>query len=742
MNLDDFEFLPEPESVQQPTTDTGWVVLSVEDNPAYQQSLVFALSDMRFRDKPITLITANSRQAAATLISQRSDINVILLDVVMEEDDSGLRLVNTIREVFGNKTVRIVLLTGQPGVAPRLDVMQSYDIDDYWLKSKMNKDSLQTVLFSNLRTWHHLNMLEEAKKGLQLIISASQHLDSKRSLPDFADHVLATLANLIGAAKGGIVCTIQAEGQTPFAETVLAASGHFESLRDTKSRGFTEQIAQLITRAMESHSHVFEDDINVLYFANPSVTDTAYICVADAAESLNEQQIYLMQVFSENVQTNFTNIALFNRLSELAYKDPVLGIFNLNRLHRELQVIDAEQWDESQLIACCIDEYASMQLTFGSQFMHKFLLAVYQFLTDLLPDSYMQAKIADDKIVFITEHPVDVDYLRHHASHPIRVDGVEHRLPLRFSTVALNLTDKHNSELLISTALHTIELARSKKVGALTCTVNPEEEAARRVHDINRLTCTIAQNLFQIHLQPKIDLVDKTLVGFEALARWQTKEGDFIPPDKFIHLAEQAGLIGQVDSCIAELAAQALETLQQHGIHLPIAINLSVLDFDDEFYLDRILQKFTRRSLDTGLVEIEITESAAMEHYHQLHSQLIDAIERGFKVAIDDFGTGYSSLSHITELPATSLKIDRSFVSNLGVEQKAGHVVDMILRLSQRFGFTVVAEGIESDAQAELLRKAGCQVGQGYLFAKPMPLNDVIAWVRSGAYGISAAYKG
>jgi EAL domain-containing protein (putative c-di-GMP-specific phosphodiesterase class I) len=170
--------------------------------------------------------------------------------------------------------------------------------------------------------------------------------------------------------------------------------------------------------------------------------------------------------------------------------------------------------------------------------------------------------------------------------------------------------------------------------------------------------------------------------------------------------------------------------LNKADINVTIAINVSVQDLENKKYLASLLQQFEATGISKHQIELEITESKAMLQYQALHKLLSELIDEGFSIAIDDFGTGYSSLSHITELPAQTLKIDRSFVSNLVESQKARHIVVMILRLSKRFGFKVVAEGIETDAQRLMLIKYGCHIGQGYLFAKPMALEDAIAWVK------------
>jgi EAL domain-containing protein (putative c-di-GMP-specific phosphodiesterase class I)/PleD family two-component response regulator len=722
---------PDPAKNQtQTTTSESWTILSVEDDEAYQASLNFSLSDITFQNKPLKILNANSRASAATIISRHPEISLILLDVMMEEDDSGLRLINTIREVLGNKTVRIILLTGQPGVTNCTDAMQEYDIDDYWLKSQFSKDHLKTVIYSNLRTWHHLKMMEDAKKGLQLIIEASQNLAQYRSVPEFANYILATLAGLIGASDGGVICAQLTKNHNPADSKVIASSGSFSIGRKQPNAPLGEDVIQKFKAVWNAKSHLFSDNSSTLYFPASEFSDQSYFCLVKSEHELSEHQIYLLQIFSENVQTNFTNIALFNRLSELAYQDPLLGIYNRNRLIRELDVMSNETWQDSQLIICCIDDYPSLQLALGREFLERCISALYLLLTEQLPNAIMATKIAADKLILVLPNSVECDHTNRLTSQALPIDGVEHRVPLRICHVPLRYIQKNDSVQAITTAEHTLELARRNCVNTLVFSPTQGQSTADRVIQLAELRNALANKELTIALQPKIDLKTDELVGFESLARWTKADGSIIPPDVFIPLAEQAGLIDLLDIQIVEKTLAAMLVLNKADINVTIAINVSVQDLENKKYLASLLQQFEATGISKHQIELEITESKAMLQYQALHKLLSELIDEGFSIAIDDFGTGYSSLSHITELPAQTLKIDRSFVSNLVESQKARHIVVMILRLSKRFGFKVVAEGIETDAQRLMLIKYGCHIGQGYLFAKPMALEDAIAWVK------------
>ncbi|MGP4843987.1 DUF3369 domain-containing protein [Marinobacter sp. 1Y8] len=206
-NLFAFELDDRSSEHKTPPTDIQlhWKVLSVDDNPHYQQSLAFALNNVRILGRPVTLITTDSAAKASRIMRDTPDIAVALLDVVMETDDAGLRLVNTIRETLNNQLTRIVLVTGQPGMAPRLDVMETFDIDDYWNKTELTHDHLISMLSGNLRSWRKAAELEEARSGLEQLVNACQAITHKRYLTELTRTVLQHLGSLAGTTDG-IVC--------------------------------------------------------------------------------------------------------------------------------------------------------------------------------------------------------------------------------------------------------------------------------------------------------------------------------------------------------------------------------------------------------------------------------------------------------------------------------------------------------------------------------------------------------
>ncbi|HEX4927965.1 MAG TPA: EAL domain-containing protein [Burkholderiales bacterium] len=230
---------------------------------------------------------------------------------------------------------------------------------------------------------------------------------------------------------------------------------------------------------------------------------------------------------------------------------------------------------------------------------------------------------------------------------------------------------------------------------------------------------------FQLHYQAKIDLASGRPCGAEALLRWEHPERGRVPPVEFIPVLEETGLIVPVGEWVLRKACEDLKAWQAAGLPaMPVAVNLSARQFRQHDLDERIRAIIAAAGVDPSLLEFEITESQLMhdpEHGIRVLERLAAA---GLRIAIDDFGTGYSSLAYLTRFPLASLKIDRSFVADALSDAADGTMVRTIVDMAHTLGFTVVAEGVERDAQAAFLRTLGCEQAQGFFFARPMTARD------------------
>ena len=245
---------------------------------------------------------------------------------------------------------------------------------------------------------------------------------------------------------------------------------------------------------------------------------------------------------------------------------------------------------------------------------------------------------------------------------------------------------------------------------------------------LGELRQAIDSNELRLHFQPKVDLRTGEVRGAEALVRWAHPVRGAVSPSEFIPFAEQTGFIRNVTRWVIDAALGQVRAWLEAGIEIPVAINVSARDLSGAELPDLLAGAMRRHRVEPHLVSIEITESGLMEDPQHAERILRRVRDLGIAIAIDDYGIGYSGLSYLTRLTVDSLKIDRSLVNNLRLESKNAAVVRSTILLGQNLGLTVVAEGVETPDQIELLRQFGCHQAQGFGLAKPMPAEQLIAW--------------
>lgn len=242
-------------------------------------------------------------------------------------------------------------------------------------------------------------------------------------------------------------------------------------------------------------------------------------------------------------------------------------------------------------------------------------------------------------------------------------------------------------------------------------------------HDLQR---ALEQKEFILYYQPIVDLQTQKLVGFEALLRWQNSQRGMVSPIKFISCMEQTGLIIPVGMIVLKQACEQLRAWQLQGwTELTMSVNLSVRQFTCPTLLADIDRVLAETAINPERLKLEITESAIMDNAEMAIALTREIRSRHIQISIDDFGTGYSSLSYLHRFPFDNLKIDRSFVSQIELQDSGYQVTKIIIALSNQLGLAVIAEGIETTQQLEYLQKLGCEYGQGYLFSEALPASEI-----------------
>ena len=244
------------------------------------------------------------------------------------------------------------------------------------------------------------------------------------------------------------------------------------------------------------------------------------------------------------------------------------------------------------------------------------------------------------------------------------------------------------------------------------------------------LRAALERRQFELYYQPKIHACEQRVVGVEALIRWNRAGHGLVSPAEFIPLAEQIGLIVQLGEWVIEEACRQLREWFHQGLgHLTVAVNLSPSQLDSPTLVERVDALMRRHEVGADRLEIEVTESMMMADPEQAIARLRALRKLGVKLSIDDFGTGYSSMAYLKRLPVEALKLDRSFIHQIVTDSRDVDICAGVIALAHKLGLSVVAEGVETTEQHQLLLAQGCDVFQGYLFSRPLPTPEATSYL-------------
>lgn len=287
----------------------------------------------------------------------------------------------------------------------------------------------------------------------------------------------------------------------------------------------------------------------------------------------------------------------------------------------------------------------------------------------------------------------------------------------------------NDGEALLSMAEVAMYTAKTRNDGAVVYDTAMDKSSDKSLSLLTELRNAIERNEFRLFVQPKIMLDTGQVVGMESLVRWVHPERGNVFPDEFIPFAEQTGFIRLLTRWVMEKSAELCQQLAAQGHHLKVSVNLSTRDLLDQDLPVKFADLLARHRLSPASFCLEITESAIMDDPVRAQTTLERLSNMGVDLSIDDFGTGYSSLAYLKRLPVNELKIDKSFVLNMENDEGDTKIVRSTIDLGHNMGLRVVAEGIESEAVWRLLAELGCDQGQGYFMSRPIPGDQLVAWL-------------
>ena len=394
-----------------------------------------------------------------------------------------------------------------------------------------------------------------------------------------------------------------------------------------------------------------------------------------------------------------------------------------------------------------LDGFRPLNESFGHRFGDSLLKGVSQRLLEIKGEGDILARLGADEFLLLLTQDMDKEDVSARArdligqlSLPIQVDDREVTLPASIG-IALFPSDGAQSTL-IAHANAAVQAAKASG-GDTYCFFEPHmmQDAREKVELLRDLRNALANQELELYYQPKIHAPSGEITGAEALLRWKHPVRGLISPAVFIPIAERYGLINPIGNWVIDQACQQIRAWRDGGLRMRVAINLSAQQLRQSDLQTHIEAALKRYDINPVLLTCEITESIAMEDTESTHLFFSKLAAIGVHISIDDFGTGYSSLAHLRKLPAEELKIDRSFVQDLENSNDARTVVDAVVKLGQALGLKVVAEGVETEEQNQILSQLGCNELQGFLFAKPMAAQMLYMWAKNDIGPTTRAFR-
>ena len=425
--------------------------------------------------------------------------------------------------------------------------------------------------------------------------------------------------------------------------------------------------------------------------------------------------------------------------------DPLTGL--LSRLGIETAMRKAAMEAEAQgqrvaLLAIGLDGFRSVNDSFGHalgdsvlrEVAHRLAAEARQLVSPPKIESHHVARLGSDEFVLMLQGQIDRQLIGRVAAAVLeRLSGPlvceRQEITLAASIGVACFPEDGGASKLLSRA-HAAMYAAKEAGGCTYMLFEPRmQDSLRDRHELLRdLRLAIENNQLELFYQPKIEGKSGKVTAAEGLLRWHHPVRGTLSPDVFIPLAERHGLIGALGNWVIEDACRTAQVWRERGLKMRVAINLSVFQMRQNDLVERIQAALKRYGVNPQRLTCEITESVAMEDTQVTQRTFERLGKAGIHLSIDDFGTGYSSLSYLRRLPATELKIDRSFVMDLETSEDARAIVDAVLKLAHAIGLKVVAEGVETLRQRDILLQLGCDEFQGYLFARPMSARALLLW--------------
>ncbi|PZX07668.1 diguanylate cyclase/phosphodiesterase with PAS/PAC sensor(s) [Psychrobacillus insolitus] len=424
-------------------------------------------------------------------------------------------------------------------------------------------------------------------------------------------------------------------------------------------------------------------------------------------------------------------------LEELTLLDTLTNITNRNSFSEQFNEIlsnSKHNDDMHALLFIDLDRFKQINETFGNDIGDQLLIEVTNRINSLVKPTDLFARYGGDEFLFaLTNIPHQKEAVQSSKdiikvlNKPYMVDGSEIYIT---SSIGISIypQDGLDTENLIHKADKAMYFAKQNGRNNYAFYFDDlKKDSARLLLLESELRKALQNKDFTMHYQPKVSIHTEQIIGVEALVRWTSDRLGIVSPGEFIPVAEDSGLIIPLSEIIIEKVCQDINSWRNKGIdQLLVSVNIAGLHFQQEDFIERISNILKKYNCSPEVFEMELTERTLMKDSSEIVNKLVRLKNMGFKISIDDFGTGYSSLSYLNRFPLNYLKIDGSFIQQMTSLQEKQAVVDCIIMMAHRLHIKVVAEGVESKEQVELLKSMDCDFIQGYYFSKPLPSEELV----------------
>ncbi len=558
------------------------------------------------------------------------------------------------------------------------------------------------------------------------LLKALSVMQACRGTRQFCDITLQQLINIYPTVEFAAFLRSAEEGR-PF-EVVARLGGLGGSLQKPQ--------LELLRQALSDGNTLYQGgDAAICLMREEIVLGALFLT---STETWGDEDKALLEQFSINAARGFETTHILQEAENLAFLDALTQLENRvsfkKTLAREISRFGAGEEQPLAVVQFVLDALPELNIALGYSVGDDLLRLTAQKLRELFPLAISCARTSGDGFAICVPVSEDTDLeeipskinelfdviLPDHCEMPHLVPRMGISQYPGDGNSADQLWKNTNTALANTRRMHNGNYCFYDSV--------IEQEIHGRVTLNKALRDGMNQQELSLNYQPQINLQTGEMIGVEALLRWEKEEGKYIPADVFIPIAEASGLLGPISEWVLrEACLQRMEWTKSGVPEFPVAVNISLNEFQAEDFVPLVSRTLTETGLPASLLHIELTESVIMHDSGQTRKNMLKLKDLGISLCIDDFGTGYSSLSYLSQLPASILKIDKSFIDGVVSNDNDAAIAMTIISLGFNLGMRVLAEGVESPDQVKFLRKAGCHDAQGYVFSKPVVAEKIPA---------------